>query len=78
MVLSWASLVCTATAGAGEVWLSQLDIGKTRQGWKEAARDFNLHGRRLSVAGQTYTNGVATHSLSELYVELRGATRFIA
>ena len=78
IVLGWVSLVCATAAGAGEVWLSQLDIGKTRQGWKEAARDFNLHGRRLSVAGQTYTNGVATHSLSELYVELRGATRFIA
>ncbi len=78
MVWGWIGVFCAATASAGEVWLSQLDISKTRQGWKEAARDFNLLGRRLSVAGQTYTNGVATHSLSELYVELRGATRFIA
>lgn len=78
MVWGWIGVFCAATASAGEVWLSQLDISKTRQGWKEAARDFNLLGRRLSVAGQTYTNGVATHSLSELCVELRGATRFIA
>jgi beta-galactosidase len=73
-----AVVLAAAAAGAGDVCLSELDISKTRQGWKEAARDFNLHGRRLSVAGQVYTNGVATHALSELYVELRGATRFVA
>jgi len=67
-----------AGAGAAEVYLSELDVAKTRQEWKEAARDFNLLGSRLKVAGQTYTNGVATHATSELYVELRGAQRFIA
>jgi len=61
-----------------EVYLSDLDISKTKQGWKEPARDFNLLGKRLSVAGQVYTNGMATHSPSELYVSLRGARRFLA
>lgn len=68
-------------AGAGlsaEVFLSDLDLSKTKQGWKEAARDFNLLGKRLSVAGQVYTNGMATHAPSELYVALNGAVRFRA
>jgi beta-galactosidase len=67
-----------AGASGAEVNLTDLDISKTRQGWKEAARDFNLLGSRLKVAGQTYTNGMATHSTSELYVELFGAGRFLA
>lgn len=33
IVLSWVGLFFAAAAGAGEVWLSQLDISKTRQGW---------------------------------------------
>ena len=65
-------------AGAAEVYLTQLDITKTKQGWKEAARDFNLTGKRLTVAGQVFTNGLATHSPSELYVKLCGAKRFLA
>jgi len=65
-------------AGAADVYLTDLDISKTKQGWKEAARDFNLLGQRLKVADQVYTNGMATHSLSELYVDLLGARRFIA
>jgi beta-galactosidase len=65
-------------ASAAEVNLTDLDISKTRQGWKEAARDFNLLGYRLKVADQVYTNGMATHSPSELYIDLRGATRLLA
>jgi beta-galactosidase len=74
----FAAALLAGAVGAGEVYLSGLDISKTRQGWREAARDANLLGKKLSVAGQTYTNGVATHSVSELYVELRGAARFTA
>ncbi len=71
-------LLGMAWARAAEVYLTQLDITKTRQGWKEPARDFNLLGYRLKVSDQVYTNGLATHAPSELYVELRGATRLLA
>jgi len=75
---AWVWLLAVAGACANDVYLTDLDISKTRQGWKEAARDFNLLGRRMKVAGQTYTNGMATCSPSELYIELRGAQRFLA
>ncbi len=73
-----AGVALALGASAAEVYLTGLDISKTTQGWKEAARDFNLLGYRLKVADQAYTNGMATHAPSELYVELRGATRFLA
>jgi len=77
---AWAGGLALLAAGASavEVSLTDLDISKTKQGWKEAARDFNLLGSRLKVADQVYTNGMATHSPSELYIELRGARRFLA
>ena len=77
---AWAGGLALLAAGASaaEVSLTDLDISKTQQGWKEPARDFNLFGSRLKVAGQVYTNGMATHAPSELYVELRGARRFLA
>ena len=76
----WASAGMLLISGtcASEVYLTDLDLSKTKQGWKEPARDFSLLGKRLKVADQSYTNGMATHSLSELYVELRGARRFLA
>ena len=65
-VCAGVALSAALGASGGEVNLSDLDISKTKQGWKEAARDFNLLGRRLKVADQVYTNGMATHSLSEI------------
>ena len=77
---AWAGGLALLSLGASaaSVNLTALDIAKTQQGWKEPARDFNLLGRRLKVANQVYTNGLATHAPSELYVELRGARRFQA
>lgn len=77
---TWAGgLVLLATgASAADVYLTELDVSKTKQGWKEAACNFNLLGSRLKVAGQVYTNGLATHSPSELTVSLNGARRFLA
>jgi beta-galactosidase len=83
MKMTWAAgvagwVLLAAGACAADVYLTELDIAKTKQGWKEPARDFNLLGSRLKVADQVYTNGLATHSPSALYVELRGARRFLA
>ena len=80
MMVAWAGGLALLATGAcaAEVYLTGLDISKTKQGWKEPARDFNLLGSRLKVADQVYTNGLATHSTSELYVELCGARRFLA
>jgi len=69
------------TAGfihAEEVPIGDLDISKTTQAWREPARDFNLFGRRMAVAGKEYLAGMATHAPSELYVQLNGAERFQA
>lgn len=70
-------LAVMSTCGK-EVSLVELDISKTKQASKEAARNFNLTGSRMRVAGCVYTNGMATCASSELYIALHGATRFEA
>ncbi|MGE5294377.1 MAG: NPCBM/NEW2 domain-containing protein [Solirubrobacterales bacterium] len=66
-------------AAPGKVWLSDLDISKTQQGWQHARKDLSVDGKPLTIAGQKFERGVGTHADSLLYVELNGgSTRFRA
>jgi len=69
-----------AQAGAAEkVWLADLDIGRTMQGWGQAQKNRSVDGNPLRIAGQTYEKGLGTHADSLLYVKLDGgSTRFTA
>jgi len=76
---------CVATAGLGnavaprKVWLSDLDIRKTQQGWEHARKDLSVDGQPLKIAGRAFEKGLGTHADSVLYVELNGgSTRFHA
>lgn len=63
----------------GKVWLSDLDIGKTQQGWEHARKDLSVDGNPLKIAGRAFEKGLGTHADSLLYVELNGgSTRFNA
>jgi alpha-galactosidase len=63
----------TSTAG-GKVWLSDLDISKTQQGWQNARKDLSVDGNPLKIAGRAFAKGVGTHADSLLYVELNGGS----
>ncbi|UCD49240.1 MAG: NPCBM/NEW2 domain-containing protein [Phycisphaerales bacterium] len=68
--------VYPATTGAGEkVWLSDLDISKTMQGWGRARKDQSVDGNPLRIAGKTFEKGLGTHADSRLYVKLDGGSR---
>ena len=70
----------SGSAGTGaKVWLSDLDVSKTQQGWEQARKDLSVDGHSLRIAGRTFERGVGTHADSLLYVELNGgSTRFHA
>ncbi|MCC6695673.1 MAG: NPCBM/NEW2 domain-containing protein [Candidatus Hydrogenedentes bacterium] len=69
----------TAHAVADEVWLSQLDLSKTQQGWGEPHADQSLMEGPISIAGKTFERGVATHAKSVLWLELDGkVSEFLA
>ncbi|NLZ07329.1 MAG: alpha-galactosidase [Phycisphaerae bacterium] len=75
---SWAAAAETSSQGR-KVWLSDLDISKTQQGWGEPQKDKSVDGNPLRIAGRTFDRGLGTHADSALYVKLAGgSTRFTA
>ncbi len=75
---SWATAAETTTPGK-KVWLSDLDISKTQQGWGDPQKDKSVDGNPLRIAGRTFDRGLGTHADSALYVKLAGgSTRFTA
>lgn len=78
--LSLLSLLMPLFAYAGEsVWVTDLDLRMTQQGWGSPGRDTSVDGRPLTIAGKTFERGLGTHAESVLYVELeKNAMRFTA
>jgi alpha-galactosidase len=75
-VASSCTAVQSPTTSPGEkVWLSDLDISKTMQGWERAQKDKSVDGNPIRIAGQTFQRGVGTHADSLLYVKLAGGSR---
>ena len=83
LILSFAAAFAVAFAGhafaAESVWLSSLDVSKTRQDWGKPQADKSVDGNALTIAGTKYEHGLGTHAASLLYVDLKGgSTRFTA
>ncbi|MBN1505879.1 MAG: NPCBM/NEW2 domain-containing protein [Sedimentisphaerales bacterium] len=72
---------CCAVAGAANasggktVWLSDLDVSRTQQGWGSPRKDLSVDGNPLRIAGETFKKGLGTHADSILYVQLDGGSR---
>lgn len=61
------------------IWLSSLDLHCVQQGWGQPRADCALDGQTISINGRLFTNGLATHAHSTLYVTVNGnAERFTA
>src|SRR5580693_4177119 len=80
------SLICALTlcllalfladkTSAGTVWLDDLDISKTTQGWGDPHKNQSVEGNALSLQGKTFDHGLGTHADSILYVRLGGAAK---
>jgi alpha-galactosidase len=65
--------------GAESIWLSSLDLGKVRQDWGQPQKDKSVDGHQITISGKKFEHGLGTHSISTLYVDLKGnAERFTA
>jgi len=81
-VLCVATIVaCSCAAGARgaarneKVWLSDLDVSKTQQGWGQPHANTSVEGNPLRIGGRTFEHGLGTHADSVLYVNLHGGSR---
>ena len=83
-----ATLILLLTAGVAlsmpakateTVFLSELDISKTRQDWGQPQADKSVDGKPLTIGGQKFEKGMGTHAISNLYIDLKdGGERFTA
>jgi hypothetical protein len=73
------ALLCQGDRHTREVWLSSLDLRCVQQSWGTPQADKSLDGLPLTVGGQPFARGLATHAQSTLYVNVGGqCTRFTA
>ncbi len=59
-----------ARAGAAIVWLDDLDVSVTTQGWGDPHKNQSVDSHGLSIGNQTFAHGLGTHAESILYVSL--------
>jgi alpha-galactosidase len=65
--------------GAATVWLDDLDVSVTAQGWGDPHKNQSVSGHDLSIGGQTFAHGLGTHAESTLFINLKnGAQTFSA
>ena len=73
------ALLLGATAAAAPVWLDELDLSKTSQGWGEAHKNKSVDGHALTLGNVVFEHGLGTHAESVLYLNLQGgAEKFSA
>ncbi|MBI4586129.1 MAG: NPCBM/NEW2 domain-containing protein [Planctomycetes bacterium] len=75
-----AGLLFWASSGLASetVWLSSLDLGKTRQGWGKPQASRSVTEKPISIAGRKFDQGIGTHAPSVLYIDLSaGSERFL-
>jgi alpha-galactosidase len=79
-VIVWLLFVSgTGQLLAQTVWLDELDLSAATQGWGLPMKNKSIDGNTLTIAGQTFERGFATHSVSSLLILLDGkATGFTA
>jgi alpha-galactosidase len=63
----------------GTIWLDDLDLSKTVQGWAQPQKNFSVDHHPLSIGGKHFEHGLGTHAESALYIDLKGGVqRFTA
>ncbi len=74
-----AMFSCAFSLGAASIWLDELDVSKTSQGWGNPHKNQSVEGHTLSIGGKKFQHGLGTHADSALYLDLNGsAERFQA
>ncbi|MDR2764433.1 MAG: NPCBM/NEW2 domain-containing protein, partial [Tannerella sp.] len=67
-----ACMLAACSSPMQEVELNSLDLTAFSSGWGETKGNLSISGVPLSIAGQTYDQGVGTHAGSEAHIRLDG------
>ena len=69
------SLVSISTLSAQTVWLDQLDLSVTTQGWGIPKKNRTVDDNIMTIAGKTFERGFGTHAESSLFIKLDGKAK---
>jgi alpha-galactosidase len=73
------ALFSTARVSGATVWLDELDVSMTTQGWGDPHKNQSVDGHGLSIGGRSFARGLGTHAESVLFINLNnGAQTFSA
>lgn len=79
VIALWFTAFARAEEALKEIPLSALDLNLMSQGWGRPVVNRNVVKQPLRIAGREFSEGVGTHAVSALYVELDGkAEKFSA
>jgi len=68
-------MLAGAKADAAMVWLDDLDVSPTIQGWGDPHKNQSIDGHDLIIGGQKFAHGLGMHADSTLYVNLKNAVQ---
>ena len=60
---------------AATVWLDELDVSMTTQGWGDPHKNQSVDGHGLSIGRQSFARGLGTHAESVLFINLKNAAQ---
>ncbi len=79
MVAAFCSIPLVKAQKVDTLWLQKIDLSKVSQGWSTPQPNHSFSGSALTIAGQTYKYGIASHAEGLINLDLKGcAQRFQA
>ncbi|MFV0589962.1 MAG: NPCBM/NEW2 domain-containing protein [Draconibacterium sp.] len=78
LAIAGTLIVCSDLFAQETISLTQLDISLAQQTYGAATINKSVTGEPLSVAGESYVNGVGVHAFSVIKIKLNNTRRFTA
>ncbi len=75
MLAALCSISLVKAQKADTLWLQKIDLSKVTQGWGTAQPNLSIGGNALTIAGQTFKNGVGSHSEGLINLDLKGTAQ---
>jgi len=75
MALLWLISGLLLNRQTQSVWLADLDLSKSTQGWGKPQANHSVDGHPLRIRGQAFEHGFGTHALGRMFVDLHGTAR---
>jgi alpha-galactosidase len=72
LVMAFFAASCSLIP-AKKIYLSEMDLTNMETGWGKVRANLSCDSNKLSVAGQVYEQGVGTHAISKMMIDLHGS-----